>query len=280
MKHTSFLHFRAVLVAAICLFLTAVPSVRAADRDKVAAFLSVTGFDVALDSLRLSASMAPTMLGVEKGDFGSQWTRMADKVFDPQIMRAMAADFLAELLSEENLSHAAAFYASDLGQRLVEAENASHMMEDDGKIESGKALVAEMVANGSKRVEILRQMSRAIDSSGQGVRAFQEIQLRFLLAASGAGVVDLKMDEGELRAFLQSREGDLRRAMLQNGLAGSAYTYQGFSDADLEAYVAALETPQMQSVYELMNAVQFEILANRFEALAVEMAGLKPEQDI
>ena len=42
---------------------------RAAERDKLAAFLSVTGFDVALDSLRLSASSAPMMLGAKTDVF-------------------------------------------------------------------------------------------------------------------------------------------------------------------------------------------------------------------
>ena len=36
----------------------------------------------------------------------------------------------------------------------------------------------------------------------------------------------------------------------------------------------------MMEVYTLLNAVQYEITANRFEALAAEMSKLRPEQDI
>jgi len=36
----------------------------------------------------------------------------------------------------------------------------------------------------------------------------------------------------------------------------------------------------MQGVYVLMNAVQYEIMANRFEVLAVRMADLQPGQDL
>ena len=36
----------------------------------------------------------------------------------------------------------------------------------------------------------------------------------------------------------------------------------------------------MQEVYELLNAVQYEIMANRFEVLAAKMANLHPGQDI
>jgi len=36
----------------------------------------------------------------------------------------------------------------------------------------------------------------------------------------------------------------------------------------------------MQRVYELMNAVQYEVMANRFEALATRMSGLQPGEEL
>jgi hypothetical protein len=36
----------------------------------------------------------------------------------------------------------------------------------------------------------------------------------------------------------------------------------------------------MARVYELMNAVQYEIMANRFEVLAARMRGLTPAQEL
>ena len=36
----------------------------------------------------------------------------------------------------------------------------------------------------------------------------------------------------------------------------------------------------MRKVYELMNAVQYEVMANRFEALAAEMKRLQPSTDL
>ena len=254
---------------------------RAAERDKLAAFLSVTGFDVALDSLRLSASSAPMMLGLDPGVFGAQWTRLADRVFETDGMRDMALDILSETLTDQLLAHAAGYYASDLGQRLVEAENASHMMEDDGrKQEDGAMLIAAMVEAGSPRLATIQRMIRAIDTTGNTARALHEVQFRFLMAASAAAVIDLKMDADELRSFLRSREGEVRRSIQKSALASAAYTYQSFSDEELLAYTEALEDPQMQDVYQLMNAIQFEIMANRFEVLAAEMAKLQPGQEL
>ncbi|EEB84613.1 conserved hypothetical protein [Roseobacter sp. GAI101] len=72
----------------------------------------------------------------------------------------------------------------------------------------------------------------------------------------------------------------MRATIKANALASSAYTYQAFSDAEIEAYAEALEHPTMQEVYALMNAVQFEIMANRYEAVAQRLAGMQPSQDL
>lgn len=255
------------LMLLICAALAVGPGMaRAADRARIEAFLTVTGFDVALDSIRLSAGSAPRMIGIDPGAFGADWERVTDEVFDTRVMHGLALDILAGTLSDELLTHAADFYASDLGQRLVAAENASHMMADDAaKQAEGMKIVAALVEQGSDRLELLKRMNLAIDAAGTGARALLQIQLRFMLAASAAGVIDLRMDFDELQAALAGQEGQLRLALQRSGLAASAYTYRSFPDADIAAYVEALEDPRMQQVYELMNAVQYELMANRFE---------------
>jgi len=272
-----------LLLSLLCALTIAPPAASAAlaNRDQIEAFLSVTGFDVALDSIRLSASAAPVMLGLDPGDFGAEWTRLSDGVFDTSVMHDMAIDILENTLDADLLAHAAGFYSSDLGRRLVVAENAAQRMSDDSAKQSeGMALVAEMVRTGAPRLELLKRMNRAIDATETSTRALQEVQYRFLLAAAAAGVIDLKTDADGLRAMLKSQEGAMRRSIRQSALAGSAYTYRDFSDADVESYAVALEDPDMQKVYELMNAVQYEIMANRFEVLAAKLAGMKPGQDI
>ncbi len=253
----------------------------ASDRARIRAFLDVTGFDVMLDSIAFSAAAAPEMLGIEADDFGSEWGRVSREVFDTGVMRDLGLDILQQTLTDDLLNHAVDFYATDLGRRLVATENASHMIGDDAaKLAEGQRIVADLVAQESLRLEILKRMNRAIDASDTGVRAVQQIQMRFLLAASAAGVIDLQMDAEELSAWFKAQEGDLRRTMQIAALAGAAQTYQDFSDADLAAYAVALEQPEMMRVYELLNAVQYEITANRFEVLAARLAGLPQSQEL
>lgn len=270
-----------LLLAALLMVVSTAPPTRAADRDRLEAFLQVTGFDVALESIKLSAGAAPEMMGIDPGIFGSEWTRVSRDVFDVPLMHDMALDILEETLSDELLVHAADFYASDLGQRLVEVENASHMHDDDeAKRTEGRALVAAWTEDDNPRLGIIQRMNAAVDSTSSGTRAFQEIQFRFLIAASAAGVLELRVDPDELRALLARDEDRLRAALEASGLEAAAYTYKSISDEDLVAYAEALEHPQMQEVYVLMNAVQYEIMANRFEVLAARMAEMQPGQEL
>lgn len=178
---------RLMLAGLLMLLVSGAGPLWAADRQRVADFLTITGFDVALDSIALSAGSAPDMLGLDAGAFGSEWTRLSDQVFDTAVMRRMAEDILVETLTDEALDHAADFYASDLGQRLVKAENAAHMVADDTvKQQAGSRIIAGLVESGSGRLALFQRMNSAIDSAGTGVQALQQIQFRFLMAAAAA----------------------------------------------------------------------------------------------
>ncbi|TDE34521.1 DUF2059 domain-containing protein [Antarcticimicrobium sediminis] len=254
---------------------------RAAERGRIEAFLQVTGFDVALDSIAFSAGAAPKMLGIEPGLFGSEWERLSKEVFDTAEMQGLGLDILEPTLRDEALNHAAEFYASDLGQRLVAAENHSQRLEDDSaKQAEGKQILADLRDSDPGRIKALERMNGSIDAAGASLRAMQEIQFRFLMAASAAGVVELRTDADELRALLKQNEAELREAIRASALAGSAFTYRDFTDEEIVAYTEALDHPLMQEVYELLNATQYEIMANRFEVLAARMAELRPGQDI
>ncbi len=254
---------------------------RAAEEARIEAFLETTGFDVALESIRLSADSAPAMLGLEADAFGSEWSRLVREVFDTELMHGMAREILSETLSDELLDHANAFYASDLGQRLVAVENDSHMEEDDGlKSEAGASILEGLERLDSPRLALLERLNEASDTEDNAVRAIQEVQLRFLVAAAGAGVIELQMEAPDLREALKLQEPDMRERIAANALSNAAYTYQAFSDAELRRYAEALEHRKMQRVYELMNAVQYEIMANRFEAVAARLAGMQPSQDL
>ena len=270
---------RKILVVISLLFLMVMPA-KAADRTKIAQFMAVTGFDVALESMRLSARDAPTMLGLDADDFGLSWSRLADRIFEPEALKNDALEILDNALTDDVLAHANQFYGSNLGQRLVTAENESHGLEFEDREAEGARLAQALSARGSPQPQYFLDMAESIGYVGATIKAYREVQVRFLIAASLAGLIDQRFDEVDLRAMLAQQDDEVRRAMVENLIVANAFTYRDFTDSEIEIYRDALAMPQMMKVYELMNAIHFTIMADRFERMALEMVNLIPTQEL
>ena len=270
---------RKILVAISLLFLMVMPA-KAADRTKIAQFMAVTGFDVALESMRLSARDAPTMLGLDADDFGLSWSRLADRIFEPEALKNDALEILDNALTDDVLAHVTQFYGSKLGQRLVTAENESHGLEFEDREAEGARLAQALSARGSPQPQYYLDMAESIGYVGATIKAYREVQVRFLMAASLAGLIDQRFDEVDLRAMLAQQDDEVRRAMAENLIVANAFTYRDFTDSEIEIYRDALAMPQMMEVYELMNAIHFTIMADRFERMALEMVNLTPTQEL
>jgi hypothetical protein len=123
-------------------------------------------------------------------------------------------------------------------------------------------------------------MAESIGYVGATIKAYREVQVRFLMAASLAGLIDQRFDEVDLRAMLAQQDDEVRQAMTDNLIVANAFTYRDFTDREMEIYRDALAMPQMMEVYELMNAIHFTIMADRFERMALEMVNLTPTQEL
>ena len=269
---------RCALVALALLLWLVAGQVRAVERTEIHDFLKVTGFDVAVRSIAGSVADAPAMLGLSEEDFGPGWQSAVADLFAEAELQGLALDMLETTLSEEMRVHAMEFYGSALGRRLITVENAAHMAPDDPGAEAeGARLYAEA---GDARRALLERMAAGVDVSGVAVDAAQDFQVRFLMAASAAGLLEGELDEAALRAQLGQGRAALAETLRQSGIHGAAYTYRDFTDDELLTYVEALETPLMARVYELLNAVQYEIMANRFERLALRMGDLRAGQEL
>ncbi len=250
------------------------------DRGKLRAFLVVTGFDKAIEGLQAGAMAGPGLAGDDPDAFGADWVRLAREIFDKPAMIEQALDMMEAVMPEDLVDHGAAFYASDLGLRLVAAENASIATDDEVKYAMAEEVVSDLIASNPERLALYQQMSEAIGGIEQSIRSVIEIQLRYLLAAMSAGSSDLEMSEQDLRAMLEGQAPQIAESVQIYAMLESAYTYREFSDAEVEEYLRALQHPKMQQVYEILSAIQFEIMADRYERLAAALADLEPQTDL
>lgn len=269
----------ALILSALALCVAGLSAQAQQAGDELDEFLEVTGFDVALESMREGAMDATAILGLDAADFGPAWPALVNRVFAKSVLHKSARELLGPTLSDEMRDAAITFYRSDLGARLVAVENAAHSGKDETETERGEALVAEMVQSGSDRLAILKRMNHAIDPENIGVEAVQNVQIGFLLAASDAGVIN-RIDEAVLRSLMKEQLAEMSVEIEKASLASSAAVYESFTTDELEAYAAALEAPLMKRVYELMNGVQFAIMERRYRMLGAQMSGLSAGEEL
>jgi hypothetical protein len=100
------------------------------------------------------------------------------------------------------------------------------------------------------------------------------------MAAMGSGLIEQRLDEPDLRNMLAKEDASIKEQMLKNIVIANAYTYRDFTDREIAKYRGALSTDEMKEVYELMNAIHFAIMADRYERLAVKMVKLHPLQEL
>lgn len=260
--------------------LAGMATAQGAEPEKIRNFLTVTGFDVAIASIQQGAMMGPALTGEASDQFGREWVRLAETVFEPKEMVDDAVEMIGAVMPVALLDHGVAFYGSDLGQHIVAIENETHMEDDDTKQAAGEKLVMQLIEDGSPRMDVFRAMSLAIGSVDVAIRSIVEIQVRYLMAAAAAGASDIEMDEADLRAMLMSQQDEMRRNIEVNGVVANAYAYRTLTDQELIDYLSALQDPDMKQIYEVLNAVQYEIMADRYEKLASELAGLAPETEL
>ncbi|MCK8463611.1 hypothetical protein MUY35_07080 [Aliiroseovarius sp. S1339] len=266
--------------AFVFMVLGAVPVAQAAEEQDIREFLEVTGFDVAIASIQQGAMAGPALTGEDPDMFGRQWVKLAEEVFNPDEMISEAVEMIGAVMPDELLNHGADFYSSTLGQRLVEVENESHMADDTEKYAEGERLTGELLDQNSIRLELFREMGKAIGSTETAIKSIVEIQVRYLMAAVAAGVSDFDISEEDLRLMLLEQAGEMRQNIEVNSLVANAYAYRDLSDEELIDYLAALQDPKMGQVYEILNAVQYQIMAERYETLASRLADLRPEQEL
>jgi hypothetical protein len=251
-----------------------------ADPAKLKAFVEVTGYNVIISSLQQGAMAGPGMVGNVEDAFGKQYEALAKEVFDPEVMNARALEMLGATLTEELVDYGADFYASELGQRLVVVENQSHMADDQERMAEGGRLMQELTAEDPERLQVLNDLATSVGSTDISITALVEMQVRFTLAAMAAGAIPNSLSEQELRLRSTEAMEALRPQIEVMGVVGNTYTYRALPTDDLAEYVRVLKTPEMQQIYEALNAIQYQIMIEKYQELGARMGELQPETEL
>ena len=154
----------AVAVAAVCFG----AALMAADRESSTRFLEVTGFDVAITSMQGDAMSGSGIGGEDSEAFGIQWERLAEDVFEPDAMIEDALDMMEAIMPQELIDHGIEFYSSELGQRLVAAENAAQSADGAQMSAEGEDIAARLAQENRELKQSLDEVLRKLDLLPRG----------------------------------------------------------------------------------------------------------------
>ncbi len=214
---------------------------------------------------------------------GAAWAATVSQIYNAQ---AMQQTFDARLAKElqgrpDDLAAMQAFLGSDRGQRILTLElEARRTMLDDAATEAAKALVSDMMAQNTPRMEALRKFTRTNDLIEQNVAGALNANLAFYQGMSAGGAFEDAMPEDEMLSDVWSQEEQVRSDTTEWLYSYLALAYQPLSDDDLAAYQAFSESPAGQAMNAAMFASFDEVFRDISRTLGAAAARQMQGEDI
>ena len=181
----------------------------------------------------LQASMFPGRGG---------WDAVASTIYDTD---QMAANFRGEFdiaLAKAEIEPLLAFFASDLGTRIIGLElSAREALLNEDVETAEQESYATLSDDDPERVALIEQFVSTNDLIELNVMGALNASLAFYTGLSDGG--GFEMSEDEMLREVWSQEPDVRSDTVGWLYSYAAMAYQPLPDADLEAYTELSETP-------------------------------------
>ncbi|QFT59975.1 hypothetical protein FIU94_14180 [Sulfitobacter sp. THAF37] len=205
--------------------------------DEVAAILREEGLTSAED---LNAGMLD-------GQGGGAWQTQVEAIYDPARIVEAVRGALDRELDDAALEEAVAFFASDLGTRIVALENtAREAIRAPDVEEAARLRYAELSDTLTPRLEMLRLFVAGGDMVERNVTTALNSNFQFMRGLADGDALDVSEDQmladvtAEAEAIREDTEGWLYGYLLM--------AYSPLTDAQLQSYIDFSSTPAGQAV--------------------------------
>ena len=186
------------------------------------------------EGLRYGDSLNIDMLG---GNGGQYFTDNVRRIYDADKMAGFLQAALDEGLNDHHIEAVLTFFDTDLGQQLLDLENAARVAISDPAVEEiARATYTDLSASGDQRLDRVAGFVAANDLIEQNVASALNSNYFFF-----RGFVDAGGDEMTESAILEevwSQETELREDTKSWMYGFLLMAYRPVSDADLKKYVA------------------------------------------
>lgn len=225
------------------------------------------------NAVSLEAEMFP-------GQGGARWQAVADQIYDPVAMRAnFDAALLVQMAGDDALLRdVEAFFASDLGKRVVTLEIAARRaLLDDAAEEAAQVALQAMTDDKDARLTRLQDFAEVNDLVESNVMGALNANLAFYRGLAEVSGFSEDLTEEQMLSDVWAQEDDIRAETEEWLYPFLALAYEPISDADLAAYHDFSASPAGQKVnaalFVAFDGMFTEISRNLGRAVARQMQG-------
>ena len=240
---------------------------------KIAEILAVMRDEGLSHSAEMEANLFP-------GQGGAAWQTIVAQIYDLEKLQALFDVALEKSLTEntETTADIAAFFGSDLGQRVIslEIEARRTLLDDVAEAAAAKAW-GQLQDDKSPRVGQIDRFAKLNDLIESNVMGAMNANLAFYRGMADAGAFNAQMTEEQMLADVWGQEPDLRKETVDWLFPFLALAYQPLSDDDLDAYIVFSESNAGKqanaAIFAAFDAVFLKISNQLGHAAARIMAG-------
>jgi hypothetical protein len=274
----------AALAASLALAPLLAPLPAAAEvTPEVEALMQAMDMDGLFEVMHLEGQDYGDMLEDElfNGRGGSAWDAVVSQTYDPAVMYdRFAARFSAELQGED-VAPITDFFASDLGQRIVNYEiTARRALLEDGIEEAAQETWREMAEAGDPRLAQVEEFVTVNDLVESNVMGAMNANLAFYGGLLDGNAFPRQMSEEMVLADVWGQEEMIREDTVEWVHSYLLMAYQPLSDEDLETYIAMARTDEGRALNRALFAAFDEVFTDISATLGLAASRFIVGQDI
>lgn len=210
---------------------------------------------------------------------GAEWDAELSRIYDVARLRAGFAAALEQSLGQdpETIAEITAFFASDLGQRILGLEiEARRAFLDTAAEEAARVAADDAAAARDPRVDQLRRMIEAADLLEMNVAGALSGNLAFMTGMASTGAYGAVPDE-QILSDVWAQEDQVRADTSTWLYSYLGLAYHPLTEAELEAYIDFWESAAGQrlnaALFAAFDTVFREVSQDLGKAAGIAMQG-------
>ena len=271
--------FKSPIWICVVLFSGIFSPAMAAGSDRGAELIRIIGMDVALNGFSESVKSSSGGFGANNRALEELQNDLADKHFDGDILMGAMAVLINDRFTDSEYDDITAFLSQGAGLRITEAEKfAQDPANEDLRAAQIDEAVSDLITNRPERMDQIGRMIVAMDMVNSGTALAMNLSYAMMSGMASSGKMPGDFSEDRILGMLESQREMMEQQIIRSTIEEAAFTYRDISDADMDAYIAFLESDLGQKLYNILNAALVDVLTNasrKFGRELIEQSGVR-----